>query len=367
MTRGRRRRQALSSRLAAICALATSFAACEQSPPETPEVVRPVRVVTVAGVAGGGTLEYPGEIQGVQRADLAFEVPGRIVEFPAREGITVAEGELLARLDATDYRASLDAAEARFRSSSETFERFSEIFERGAISQQELDTRQRQFEVERAQLDSARKAFADTSLTAPFSGRVGRTYVDNFTNVQAKQPVLSLQDLSVLEIVVNIPEQDWLRARPGLTLAQQSERVRPTVSLSSAPERTFPAVVTEVSAAADPVTRTFEARARFDPPEDLQILPGMSASVSVTIPADVEPDAVATYLPASAVMGANDGTPLVWIVDPSTMTVAARSVTVGELSGSDIEILAGLDVGDRVAVSGVQHLRDGMRIRELED
>lgn len=339
-------------------------AGCEQAPVETPEVVRPVRMMTIESLEGGNVLQYPGEIQGVQNAELAFEVPGRLVQFPVQEGVSVEEGQLLGQLDQTEFQASLDAAEARFRSSSETFERFSEVFERGAISRQELDLRQRQFEVERAQLDSARKAFEDTRLTAPFAGRIGRTFVDNFNNVRAKQPILLLQDLTELEVVVNVPEQDWLRAKPGLTLAQQTARARPVVSLSSVPGRTFPAMITEVSASADPVTRTFEARARFDPPEDLQVLPGMSASVSVTIPRGVEEGDLAVHLPANAVLGANDGSSYVWVVG-SDMAVRPVTVEIGNLSGADIQIVGGLGEGDRVAVSGVQHLRDGMRVREL--
>ena len=351
-------------RLPFAVACLSIISGCEQPAVEAPEVVRPVRMITIEALEGGNVLQYPGEIQGVQNAELAFEVPGRLVQFPVTEGISVEQGQLLGQLDQTEYQASLDAAEARFRSSSETFERFSEVFERGAISRQELDLRQRQFEVERAQLDAARKAFEDTSLTAPFAGRIGRTFVDNFNNVRAKQPILLLQDLTELEVVVNVPEQDWLRAKPGLTLAQQTERARPEVSLSSIPGRTFPATITEVSASADPVTRTFEARARFEPPEDLQVLPGMSASVSVTIPRSVEEGDLAVYLPANAVLGANDGSSFVWVVDDD-MAVRPATVEIGVLSGAEIQVTGGLGEGDRVAVSGVQHLREGMRVREL--
>jgi RND family efflux transporter MFP subunit len=353
--------------LSGLVLAATLLAGCEQPAVETPEIVRPVRLLTISGLSAGDTLSYPGEIQGVQNAELAFEVGGRLVELPVREGVIVDQNQLLAQLDQTDFRANLDAAEARVRQSQQTFERFSEVFERGAISRQELDTRRRQFEVEQAQLESARKALNDASLRAPFAGRVGRTYVDNFNNVQAKQPILLLQDLSQLEAVVNVPEQDWLRARPGLTLAQRTEVARPEVSLSSIPGRSFPATITEVAAAADPVTRTFEARARFDPPDDLQILPGMAATVTVKIPANLEEGQVTVYLPASAVDGGNDGGSFVWKVDSDSMTVSQAPVTVGQLSGSEVEIVDGLSTGDRIAVSGVQHLRDGMRIRELQN
>jgi RND family efflux transporter MFP subunit len=159
---------------------------------------------------------------------------------------------------------------------------------------------------------TARKAVSDTTLTAPFAGRVGRTHVDNFTNVQAKQEILLLQDLSELEVVVNVPEQDWLRVKPGLTLAQQSDRIQPQVSFSTLGDRSFPAVISEVAASADPVTRTFAARARFVPPDDVNILPGMSANVTVSIPEDVGELESMVLIPANAVVGGNDGGSYVW-------------------------------------------------------
>jgi RND family efflux transporter MFP subunit len=353
--------------LAALGLCAVFLAACEKETVEAPEVVRPVRILTIAGLQAGATLSYPGEIQGAQNAELAFEVAGRLIELPAEEGIDVTQNQLLARLDPADYQSALDAAQARFNSAKDTFDRYSEVFERGAISRQEFDNARRQIEVQRADLTSAKKALSDTQLRAPFAGRIGRTYVDNFNNVQAKQPILVMQDLTQLEIVVNIPEQDWLRAKPGLTLTQRNERAKLEVSLSTLPDRSFPAAITEFAASADPVTRTFAAHALFDPPGDVTILPGMSATLTVRVPSDIEGIGSALQIPANAIVGGDDGGSYVWKVDAATMTVSLAPVTAGQLSGSEIDILEGLATGDRIAVSGVQHLADGMKISELTD
>ncbi len=227
--------------------------------------------------------------------------------------------------------------------------------------------RRRQYEVDKANLVSARKAVSDTALRAPFTGRIGRTFVDNFANVQAKQEILLIQDISELEVVVNVPEQDWLRAKPGLTLAQQTERAKPEVSLSTLPGRSFPAAITEVAAAADPVTRTFAARARFEPPDDIIILPGMSATVTVTVAEDLAPSQSTVLVPANAVVGGDDGGSYVWRIDGDPLSASLSPVTVGQLSGSEVEVLEGLETGDRIAVSGVQHLVEGMLVRELSN
>jgi multidrug efflux pump subunit AcrA (membrane-fusion protein) len=108
--------------LAGLCLGMTVLVACDQAPVETREVVRPVRILTITGLRAGDSLNYPGEIQGVQNAELAFEVSGRLVELPVTEGVTVTRNQLLARLDPSDFQAALTAAEARFRQTKDTFE-----------------------------------------------------------------------------------------------------------------------------------------------------------------------------------------------------------------------------------------------------
>ncbi len=350
--------------LGLVAALLTG---CEQDTTEAPEVVRPVRILEITPLQAGETLSYPGEIQGAQTAELAFEVPGRLVELPAEEGITVSQEQVLAKLDPADFRAALDAAEAEYRNAKTTFERFQEVFEKGAISRQDFDNQQRALQVAEANLTTARKAVSDTELRAPFGGRIGRVYVDNFNNVQAKQPILLLQDLSQLDIIVDVPEQDWQRAEPGLTLAQQTERARPYITLPTFPDREFPAQIIEVAASADPVTRTFAARGRFDPPDDIVILPGMSATVTVRIDPEAAGLTEAVRVPANAVVGGDDGGSYVWKIDADKMTVSQAPVAIGQITGSQVTILEGLAEGDRIAVSGVQHLADGMQVRELTD
>lgn len=338
---------------------------CSEEVAEQAPVVRPINILTVGGLTGGGTLSYPGEIRPTQNADLAFEVPGRLIELPVLAGEDVQAGQQLARLDPADYQSSVSQAQAAYNAAESIFNRFRDLLEVGAASAQAFDVAQRNFEVAAAQLETATKSLNDTRLIAPFAGRVSRTYVDNFSNVQAKQAIILLQDISTLEVIINVPEQDWQRAGPDVTLAQRTERVRPRVSIASAPGREFPAVLTEYATAADPVTRTFEARLRFDPPDDINLLPGMTAEVSIDIPEDALGASAAVWIPAVAVLADDAGNATVWNVDAATMHVNRTIVEVGTLSGADIRILSGLEQGDRIAVSGVHNLREGMEVREL--
>jgi len=343
------------------------LAACEKQVEEREPVVRPVRILTIGGPGDGRKLSYAGEIRAGETADLGFEVPGRIVEFLVIEGQEVVKGDLLARLDPADFQAQLDQADANYRQAVTTYERYKEIVESGAVSRQELDVRKRNYEVAEASLATARKALSDTRLIAPFSGNIGRTLVDNFVNVQAKQPVLVLQDTTKLEVVITIPEQDWSRANPNLTKEERTELIRPMVSLSTFPDREFPARLTELATVADPVTRTFEVRARLDNPPDVTILPGMTANLSITVPEGGTRAGVdtAVIVPATAVISDEQGNSTVWKIDPDTMTVSRAQVQLGDLAGGDVRVLSGLNAGDRIATSGVHNLREGMQVSEL--
>ena len=341
--------------------------ACERQEIEREPVVRPVRILLIGEEGAGRNLTYSGQIRAGDTANLGFEVPGRIVELPVIEGQQVGQGDLLARLDPADFQSQLDQAEANYRQAQTTFERYQEIVERGAVSRQELDLRKRNYEVAQAELATARKALSDTRLVAPFSGEIGRRLVDNFVNVRAKEAVVVLQDLTTLEMVISIPEQDWARARPGLTREQRTELIQPMVSLTMIPDRAFPARLKEVATVADPVTRTFEVIAEFDNPSDVSVLPGMTANISITVPGGnlVANEPIGYMIPSNAVLADEQGNATVWKIDSETMTASRVRVEVGEMAGSDVRVLAGLRPGDRVATTGVHNLREGMQVSEL--
>ncbi|MDB4433294.1 efflux RND transporter periplasmic adaptor subunit [bacterium] len=339
---------------------------CGEEPVAEEPVARPVKVLAIGSGASALSLEYPGEISAAQRSEMAFEVPGKIVEFPVDEGQPVSEGDLLARLDPRDYEARLDSERAKQNQARAEYERTRALFKAEVIAKAELDRKQRSFEVTGASVREAEKALEDTRLTANFSGTVAKKLVDDFQNVQAKEPILILQDDSTLELVVDVPERDFVRMEPGLSIEERRARSNPVVSITSIPDRAFPARIKEFATTADPVTRTFEGTFAFQPPEDISIRPGMTAKVVLTIP----PEGGASSglaIPAGAVLGDESGDAFVWVVDPSSMVVRRAPVVLGELSGSSAEIRGGLADGDLIAISGVHHLREGQQVRRLED
>ena len=352
----RRVRRGAPLALAGVLALA-----CGEEPPPPEPVVRPIKIVEIGSAESGRTLELPGEIQAAQRADLGFEVPGRIIELGVIEGQDVEKGTLLGRLDPRDYQAKLDSANAKLRQTKADYERRKELYRRDVISKSQLEVRQRTYEVSLAEAAEAQKAVEDTKLVAPFDGTVARKLKQERENVQAKEPVIRFQNDSELEVVVAVPERAMVGARNRSSADEVTSRANPRVEVSSLPGRRFPARVTEFATVADPVTRTFAVTVAFDPPDDANVMAGMTARVIVD-----RPDAEGYTLPVTAVLGGPDKQAFVWVVDPDSMAVRVQEVELGDLTGSDVVIKSGLERGQLVAVSGVRKLRPGMVVRRLE-
>ena len=294
---------------------------------------------------------------------LSFEVPGRIIEMTAREGTEVAKGTLLARLDERDFQSAVDRETARRNEARADYERNQTLFERDAISLRDLEVVRRHFEVTEANLDQAEKALEDTRLTAPFDGRIAGRLVENHENITAKQPVIMFLDDSSLEIKADFPEGDFLRMRQG-DPAEMTEILSPQVEISAAPGTRISAFIKERRSTADPVTRTFEVTLGFDAPEGLAVASGMTAKLIVQLPAG---ESGRQLVPAVAVVADDEGNPRVWVFDGETGAVTARQVAVGALTGDLIEILGGLDDGERIAIQGASNLREGMRVRPQGD
>lgn len=342
--------------------------ACGEAPQqEVKEIVRPVKLMTLDAGGAGTTLGYPGEVSAARSVELGFEVPGKIVKLPISDGLAVKKGDLLGRLDDADYAAARDAAAANRKAAESAYERSKRIFDQGAGSQADVDSTLRGIDVAKQDLKKAQKALSDTMLKAPFSGKVARKIADNFQNVQAKQAILLLQDISSLELNVNVPEQDFVRMKTGLTLEQRTQRVKPEIELSTVPGRSFSARIKSFKTDADPVTRTYQATFAFDNPADVNVLPGMTARVILHLPGDMlkEAGADGILIPAAAAIVDTDGTTYVWRYDPASSQVSRATVTLGDMSGASILVRSGLQGGDRIAVSGAAHLQEGMKVRPL--
>jgi RND family efflux transporter MFP subunit len=365
----------LSSWLAIAFAAVCLLSACaEKEAPEIKQIVRPVKLMTV--VSSGEALQrrFPGRVRAAMRVDLAFQVGGPLVELTAEEGETVKEGDVLARIDPRNFETDLKNAQGRMArakaaldSAQSEYARIQRIREAdpGAASES-IEVRRRET-VEKARADvasaeasvkSASDRLADTYLRSPFDGVVSRRYVENFQEVRPKETILSIDDVSRIEIVVDIPELIMARVRANRARDIHAE-------FAAMPGKRYPLTVKEYATRADPATNTYQFVLEMPQPEDLNVLPGMTAIVSGSDPM-AHASATPFVVPAFAVFADDGGQSRVWVVDEEKMTVASREVSTGSVTGTEsIEIIDGLASGEIIAITGVTRLREGMQVRDL--
>jgi RND family efflux transporter MFP subunit len=336
---------------------------CGKEAEEQAPVVRPVKSIVVGDVLSGSR-SFPGRVEASEQVNLSFRVSGPLIELPIERGQEVRRRQLLARIDPRDYRIALDEATASFTKAEADYRRYQNLYEKDAVSLSELDFHRAQRDVAKARMDDAQSNLDYTYLKAPFAGVIGDRYVENFEEVQVNQIICSLHDINKLDIIVDIPEN--LIANVGNIEEIDLDVV---ARFEAAPDREFPLVFKEVAAQADPATRTYELRLTMPQPEGLAVLPGMTGEVTARGTRTAQDEAREFTVPASAVFPDKDGnTQAVWVVDPDDMTVHRREVRLGTVTGSgSVEVLSGIRSGERIVVAGVSHLREGMKVRLMDD
>ena len=341
----------------AAVAMGLMLSACDEAP-EPEEVVRPIRAMRVADAEALAARAFPCRAEAVNEINAAFEVAGRLIERPVRVGSNVKEGELLARLDPSDFENALAEAQARVERAQAMRDRVAQALRSGAVAAQDLTNAQAELDEALAVLEIRAKALSDTQLRAPFPGMIAATFVENFQNVQAKQPVMRLLDISSIECVVNIPEN-------LISSAPYAQDI--TVTFDAFPGRPVPAVIAEIGREASATTRTFPVTLLMEQPTGFEILPGMAgrATGRVVLP-DHTPE-TGYDLPLSAIFTDDGARSLVWVIDAETLTVSKREVEALTPSPHGMRV-RGVAPGEWVATTAVNVLREGQRVRlpELE-
>jgi len=357
-----------SRRVAAIAASLLMVACAEEPAPLPPPLVPAMRIADATELA---STPFPGRASAAQQVNLSFRVSGPLIEFPARVGDQVEEGQLLAQMDPKDYisalgtvQGQLDRAKAAADRAESDYRRVMNVFREdpGATSETAVDLARAARDSSRATVSSLTSAVETaqdqldyTSLLAPFSGVVAATYVENFETVVAKQPILRLLDPSSIEFVINVPEN-------LIVFVPYVEQV--AVNFDALPGIYVPAEIKEVGREASQATRTYPVTLVMEQPEGAEILPGMagSALISARLPADTE--RVGIEVPAPAVFSGEEGNKsFVWVIDEDSNTVSRREVVIGRLTDTGVLIRSGVETGEWVVVRGAKSIREGQTVR----
>lgn len=338
-------------------------------PPAVEEPVRAVRTMTLQAAGTTVQHEYAAEVRARIESRLGFRVPGKLLQRPVNLGDTVRAGQLLAQIDATDLKLSQDAAGSALASAqaalafSETeYKRYKELRDQGFISALELERRETSLKSARAQADQARAQLGVQSnqsgyaqLLADVPGVVTGIDAEPGAVLAAGAPVLRVAHDGPRDAVFSVPE-DRVGAVRALLGKPGALKLRLWGATDGA---TTPATVREVSAAADPSTRTFQVKADVG---SAAVRLGQTATVLIDGP--VASGVIKLPLPAVFEQG---GKSSVWLVDSAAMTVRAQPIAVAGAEGNLVVVAGGLQPGQVVVTAGVHVLTPGQKVRWYQE
>ena len=334
--------------LVGLACLAAS--ACEEAP-EPIEVVRPIRAIKVVDAEGLSGRAFPCRAEPIQEVNISFDVPGRLIERPVDVGSEVKATDLLAKLDSRDFQNALSQAEARREQAQARRDRVAEALATGAVAEQDLTDAQADLDASSSEVEIRAKALDDTQLRAPFQGMIVATYVENFQNVQAKQPVMRVVDISSVECVVNIPE----------TLISTVPYVQDiNVTFDAFPDHQIPAAISEIGREASETTRTFPITIVMDQPTDIEILPGMAGRAGARVVLPDDPADAGYDVPMSALFSDDGERSLVWVIDEG---IASKREVEKLAPGPTGMRIRGVEPGEWIATTAVHFLREGQKVR----
>lgn len=326
---------------------------------------RPVHLFAVTEEQHSQLRRFPAVVEATQTAELAFRVGGELQQLPLRPGQNVEAGQLVAALDPTDYEVALEQAEAQAELMRAQFERNQRMLDESLISQAAYDQSRADMRVAQANLRSAQTNLDYTRLKAPFTGVIAHLHVDNYENITPQQPIMTLQVEGYIDVSIQVPERLFARVRRDLDY-------QPDVLFDSIPGQFFKASIREWDRVADAATNTYRVVFTLPTPPQINILPGMTATVLIDAAQMTERLRDVVVLPAAAVFAPENkplepGYAYVWVFEQQTQDSALRQlgqlslrkVQVADMTNQGVEVVAGLEPGDRVVQAGVHHLYDG--------
>ena len=309
-------------------------------PPPASVFAEPIRSHTFSN-----RVEAIGTLEANERADLTLSASDRVTAVYFEDGQRVKAGKTLISLAQREQSALVEGAEAELAQANQELARLEPLAAQGAVSQAELEVAKRNANAAAAQLRAVQSRQRDRVLVAPFDGVLGFRQVSVGSFVRPGDVVATLIDDSVMRLDFAVPSIFLTSLKPGLEIEARS---------SDLPGMTFKGTVDSINNAIDPVTRSVRVRAMI-PNKDGQLKAGMF--VAVTLLAQPR-EALSVAESALQPLGAET---FVWVVADGEKGPVANRVKIepGLRQEGRVEVLAGLEPGQRVVTEGALRLREG--------
>lgn len=296
------------------------------------------------------SLQAVGGLAAIQGVYVTNEIAGLVENINFKSGQRVDKGELLLQLSDSTDQAELRGLLAEERLAELQFERAERLLKQKSVSRSTYDEAQAHLDNARAQVASKRAEIQKKQIQAPFSGQLGIRQVDLGGYLAPGSRIVLLQALDPIYLNYSLPERYFSMISPGQKV---------TVKMQAYPDRMFAGRITAISPGINPETRSIQVQATLDNPEHL-LRPGMFAEVRTLLP---ESKQVLT-LPRTAITY-NPYGDMVFVIKEKegNLVVQQQQVQTGQVRRGRVEIVEGLQRGERVVSAGQVKLRSGQRVQ----
>lgn len=331
------------------------FYGCKENSYPT-KLVRPVKVKILVKEPFVKVSSFPAISAESKQVSLAFRVPGPLVKLNVKEGQKINKGELLAEIDPRDFEIQLATAKANYFQAREEAKRFEELYQRKGVSINDLEKIQMARDIAHAKYQSAQNALKDTRLVAPFTGYVESKFVENFESVGAGAPIVSLLDVSHMEVKAGIPESLLMQANKFCGFECEFDVLK---------GKSFKARLKEIGKKASYQGQTYPITVIIDSPTKDLIRPGMNAQLRIKV--EEENFDNGFVVPITSVVNIA-GNPSVWIYNTHKESVHSRKVKVESLlPKSKILVSGNINEGEKIVVLGGSYLSENQKVKELKE
>lgn len=295
-------------------------------------------------------LEALGTLRADESVTLSATVTDTVAEVNFRDGQMVEAGQLLVRLEDSEERAQLRAAQALRDERRSAVDRLSQLQSRNMAARADVEDSQAQLRQAEAEIQALEARLGNYQLRAPFEGRVGFRNISVGSLVTPGTPLVTLDKLDLMKLDFSIPESFLAILVPGLPLTAHS---------AAFPDDVFRGEVSSIGSRVDPVSRSVGVRAEMDNPE-LRLRPGMLMEVVL-----LRSPRQAVVVPESVLIPSGDRQYVLVVDEEDDNRLERRQVQIGERRTGQTEILEGLADGELVVSHGLQRAHEGDQVHIL--
>ncbi len=294
---------------------------------------------------------FPGDLKGIRQAELTSDLSTRVVKLLHSVGDQVKKGDIIMKIDPNDASSmtvKFNEDQQLYLKSIRDYERMKILYEAGAVSKQDYENARTAYDIAQSNYGKSKES---VEIPAPFDGTLTNINVNEGDRISSGMILGTVAVTDQMRVDLSLSEE-----KAKMIAKDQPAKI--VVPLPSGRDVTVSGVVDFVSLSADPITGLFGVRVTFENPDGI-LVPGTVTRVQILVFSS--PDALT--VPTSALSTEGDNR-FVWIVDKKKIATK-RMITVGWQGDESVEIIAGVNVGDRVVTKGQNKLTDKPLVKIL--